>query len=81
MNGKKIRKSLLGEKYLWENSFTFPLRIHQIIQTHGVSFSNSFSTCIGQQIQMDISWLKSIQLKFTDIGNSTFRQEEYSKVE
>ena len=51
------------------------------MQTHGGSFSNSFSTCIGQQIQMDTPWLRSRQLKSSDIGNSTFHLEEYSTTE
>ena len=42
------------------------------------SFSNSFSNCIGQQIQLYTSWSESRQQKITAIGNSTFRQEEYS---
>ena len=45
------------------------------MQTHGGSFSNSFSTCIGQQIQMDTLWLRSRQQKFTDIGNSIILQD------
>ena len=42
------------------------------------SFSNSFSTCIGLQIQLFISWLKPRQLKMSDTDNSTFHLEEYS---
>ena len=45
------------------------------MQTHGGSFSNSFSTCIRQQIQIYSSWSESKQRKFSDIGNGTFRQE------
>ena len=44
------------------------------MQTHGSLFSNSFSTSIGQQIQMDTSWLRLRQQKFSDIGNSIFLQ-------
>ena len=51
------------------------------MQIHGGSFSNSFSIYKGQQIQLYTSLSESRQYKFSDIGNSTFRQEEYSTVE
>ena len=41
----------------------------------------SFNAYIGQQIQIDTSRLNSRQKKFSDIGNSTFYQGEYSTVE
>ena len=61
----------------WENLIPFPSRIQRIMQTHGGLFSNSFSTCIGQQIQLYTSWSESRQHKFTDIGKSIFDLEEY----
>ena len=66
---------------LGKTCLLFRHRIQRIMQTHGGSFSNSLSTCIGQQIQMDTSRLRSRQDKFSDIGDSTFRQEEYSEAE
>ena len=42
------------------------------------SFSNSFSTCIGQQIHLYTSWSESRQHKFLDIDSSTFPPKEYS---
>ena len=54
MNGKKILKSLLGEKYLLGKTCSL-FRIQRIMQTHGGSFSISFGTCIGQQTQLDTS--------------------------
>ena len=77
MKKKKIWKCLLGENISWENLFPFLLRIQQIIQTDGGSFSNSFSICIGQQIQLYTSWSESRQHKFSDTGNSIFLLEEY----
>ena len=62
----------------WENLFTFPSRIERIMHTYGCSFSNSFSTCIGQQIQLCTSRSESRQHKFTDIGNSIFLGERSS---
>ena len=47
---EKRFRSLLAKKISCENLFTFPSRIQLIMQTHRGSFSNSFSTCIGQQI-------------------------------
>ena len=62
-----------------EKLFTFLSRIQRIMQTHGGSFSNSFSTCKGLQIQL--SWSELRQYKFTDISNNAFRQEEYNTAE
>ena len=52
--------------------FTFLSRIQRIMQTHGDSFGNSFSTCIGQQIQLYTSRSDLRQHKFSDIGNRIF---------
>ena len=75
---KDLEESLRRKNISLENLFTFPSIIQRIMQTHGGSFSNSFSTCTGQQIQMDTSWLRSRRHKFTDIGNSIFLQERSS---
>ena len=75
MNGEKLGRVSWAKNISWENLFTFPSRIQRMMQTHGGSFSNSFSTCIGQQIQLFTSWSESRQHKFSDIRNSTFRQE------
>ena len=52
MKKRKDSEESLERKTSWENLFTFPSRKQQIMQTNGGSFSNSFSTSIGQQIQL-----------------------------
>ena len=79
MNFKKIRKRLLGEKHLLGKPVH--LSVKNTVNNEDTwrgSFSNSFSTCIGQQIQLYTSWSELKQHKFSDIGNSTFYLEEYS---
>ena len=72
---KKIWMSLLGEKHLMGKPVHFSInKTANNADTWG-PFNKSFSTCIGQQIQ---SWSESKQHKFSDLGNSTFCQEEYN---
>ena len=69
---KRFGRVSLAKIISWENLSPFPSRIQRIMLTHGGIFSNSFSTCIGQQIQLYSSWFESRQHKFTDIGNIYF---------
>ena len=76
---KHLEESLRRKIFL--GKFSFPSRIQWIMQTHGGSFSNSFSACRGQQIQLYTSLTESKQHKFSDIGNCIFLSEDYSTAE
>ena len=67
MEKKMIWKSLLGEKHILEKP------VHYFVKN---TANKVDSTCIGQENLIDTK-----QLKFSDIGNSTFYQEEYITVE
>ena len=73
--GKKW-KSLLGEKHILGKPVHFPV-YNTANKADTWGFIQQFFLCIGQQIQL-FSWSDSRQNKFLGIGNSTFRQEEYS---
>ena len=73
MNGKiKIWKSLLGENHLLGKPIHFSVK-----NTSNNADTWGFIQQFFQQIQKDTSWLRSRQHKFSDIGDITFRQEEY----
>ena len=59
MNEKKIWKSLLGEKYLLVIPVDFSVKN---IANNADTFSNSFSTCIEQQIQFVMVWVETAQI-------------------
>ena len=76
MNGKKIWKSLFGEKHLLGKPVHFSVK----------NTANNADTWgfIQQSFQHSCRTANSIetrQHKFSDIGNCTFRQEEYITVE
>ena len=78
MNGKKIWKSLLGEKYLLGKPVPFSVKSTinnaDIWGFNQLFFQHLYRT--GNSIVHP--WSESRQHTFIDIGNSIFRLEEYS---
>ena len=76
MNGKNDWKSLLGENYLLEKPVHFSVK-----NTANNADTWGFTQQFFQHMYRTTNSIDTRQYKFSDIGNSTFCQEEYITVE